>query len=141
MPLTPSPLGPLALPLANTNIEDGGARLIPERAQSRRAAPPHNGTAREAEKMSASQRAEGALTTITIADAVALLASKLGEVAEARRVLVERAQIGDLLTYATRAHGPFDGQSLNERDWPIPADLWQRLGVHSDDEWRRGDLT
>ena len=80
-------------------------------------------------------------STIAIADAISLLASKLADAAEARRVLVERAQIGDLLAFAARAHGPFEGESLNENDWPIPADLWQRLGDHSDDEWRRGDLT
>ena len=89
--------------------------------------------------MQASQGADGA--RIAIADAVALLASKLSDVAEARRVLVERAQIGDVLAIASRANGPFDGESLDERDWHIPADLWQRLGDHSEDEWRRGDLT
>ena len=88
--------------------------------------------------MESNQRADNA--GIVIADAVTLLASKLGDVAEARRVLVQRAQIGDLQAIASRAHGPFDGERLNERDWKIPADLWLRLGNHSDDEWRRGDL-
>lgn len=81
------------------------------------------------------------LTTIAIADAVALLADKSGDEVGARRILVERAQIGDLPASATRAHGPFEGESLNEHDWQIPDYLWQRLGDHSSDEWRRGDLT
>ena len=86
-------------------------------------------------------RAQNALTTIAIDDAVTLLANKLGGVAEARRVMLERAQLGDLLAIAARARGPLDGDFIDEHDWPVPASLWERLDYHSEDEWRRGDFS
>lgn len=82
-----------------------------------------------------------ARSNISLADAVELLATSLGSIPEARQVLVQRAQIGELQGIASKAYGPFDTHFLDERDFPIPSPLWRRLGQHSDAEWRRGDLT
>ena len=84
---------------------------------------------------------DGARSTIAIADAIDLLAGKLGSVAEARQVLAERAQTGDVDCIASKANGPYDGKFLDDQDWPIPPGLWLRLKYHSDMESRRGDLT
>lgn len=91
--------------------------------------------------MKTRQDAIGAGRAIAISDAVALLAEELGDVSEARRMLVELAEIGDLSAVANRAHGPFLGEFLNERDWPIPPSLWEGLDASDEAAWRKGDFT
>jgi hypothetical protein len=91
--------------------------------------------------MSYDRGADTEFQTVTIADALEMLSANLSGQPESRRVLIERASIGDLPSVASRAHGFFDGTVLDEAHWPIPAETWLRFGEHTDDDWRRGDFT
>ena len=91
--------------------------------------------------MSYDQGADTAFQTVAIADALELLSAHLSGEPESRRVLIDRASIGELPSVASRAHGFFDGTVLDEAHWPIPAETWLRFGEHTDDDWRRGDFT
>ena len=66
--------------------------------------------------MQTSVSANSTRETIAIADAINLLQKRLGSVDEARQVLAERAQVGDVACTASKVHGTYDGEFLDDQD-------------------------